>query len=1624
MPGSKNMGTGSDAHLLLDSSTLPPDCVQQMQEYLGARRIVAQEADGGHEGTVMGVWSRVDCEGLGADSTLVVVAARPQGDAPWNFGDCFPRLPGAWGDSIAVELFRMRSLTLNKALWLFVWGRHIEPGMVRDRVASTKWFKEWAVQREVADTSAPGLKAFFDTLGFDARELQAAPQGGGSLDHGVIEADSGAGEATGSRGGLFLWGDVAQTTLISLTSPSEGMPAGIGSPDINTLSDSERKVEALALFSELDQFLSGAKVLLFAKARVKHEEGFPHLDLQLPPKSREFGGPALEFRDAGVYFSSPIYFSQKDTRVGVRGDFVFKDKHIHVDLEYPIDGDIIRASGKYTGGPDHFLGDSASFGFPESGPSFPNDDEIELELEFSKSEKTLTKLNFTLEMHGKKWQLIPAPVALALEGVSFHVTIFDPLGDNAVVARIAAEAAFGEEGDGQFHLTCGGSYPSGQLFLQSRESLPVGSLIEKLVGPSAGLEKLKFDDLRIEYNYQAEWFALAMVVNGPWEIAEGFEIEDIRFRVEGTEPRIGSLEATLEIEPVPVHLSALYDQGWDISGRAENLPMRKLIEWMAKQIDDRITLPDELRDFTIENLGLQYRSKTKFLQFTCKGKLTLDHTHESLAEITVTRQAETAKNPKAAIEFGGHLTIAGRKFDLSCHNEAGSSRMVMSYRSDGVGIELRSLVDGELGQQIPEGLTIKFKELYLAYASQSGKAEATGKSGAASAFSGFLLGADLEASIRLSDIPLAGASLPAGFDAGVDKLRIVLASHDFLTSNIAGINEDLPEGIAKLALVSDPAETKPPGVDSLVIGKGFNLSAELKLGEVQRTINLNTASSSKSAQPVGASSKTKAIAHAEGPATLDSRSVVSASAGGVASPQDTSGTGGTWLTLDKKIGPVEFHRIGLQYQNNALWVLLDVAFSSSGLTLSLDGLGVGSPLSEFKPKFKLAGIGLDYTGGGAVEIGGSFLHQQLPDAAGKLFDQYSGAALIKTEALKLSAMGSYAEVDGYTSMFVYAFLDKPLGGPSFFFVTGLAAAFGYNRALKSPTRVEEVESFPLVSIAIGRHPVADTRDETSALLAILSSLGNYLPPAPNKCFLALGVKFNSFKLIDSFALLVVTFGDEFLLKLLGLSKIVAPPTSSGKPPVAEVTIGLLAEFIPGDGLLKVDGKIMPGSYVFDHACQLTGGFAFYSWFSGPHSGDFVLSVGGYHPRFLVPAHYPSIERLALNWQVDPELSVKGTTYFALTPSAVMAGGVLEARLDQGNLQAWFDLNADFLISWQPFYYDIAVSIEIGASYHTFLGTVSASLGAAVHIWGPEFAGTANVYFVFVSFDVSFGATGLQKPPPLTWTEFKTAFLPVDKDVCTITVKDGLLRTIKDSPDPLAAPADIKRWCILKNGSPAEPGASEVIAPEAPPSSERWIINPKHFALAIDSIIPVNRVGLNGTLADRSDGVLGIGSMDVSDFESTLNLMALRRNPATGKFSDCCYTDFVFAPVLKSVPSAIWGKQPEPDLNGKPIPDVVCGFEVRPKGHPDPGNTEDIKCSVLRYDRDYATPEIAWQRPGRPPVQCEGATPNELKASLDRRRALHALLPDDDGDDPFDIELDQRLIDEFLDAPQLTATPGG
>lgn len=757
-------------------------------------------------------------------------------------------------------------------------------------------------------------------------------------------------------------------------------------------------------------------------------------------------------------------------------------------------------------------------------------------------------------------------------------------------------------------------------------------------------------------------------------------------------------------------------------------------------------------------------------------------------------------------------------------------------------------------------------------------------------------------SVGLDDIRLRSIYAECFSGNAYQGLSFGIADLSFLYVKVSKGNE--PASV--WGLVNDrPIVIPASGVVATLIGKGLTVS-DLRIGQVSGfTPDMRRAVIGQLAQarllldseatglvagiaigaigakpiavpPVGQSAKTTAGSSAP------SGSAVSTAAGGSPTAAVDSADGmRKWFVVGKTIGPLRLGRVGCEWKDGKIGLLLDSAVDVGGLHLGLTGLCVRLPPSDPKPanlELALDGIDLAYRGG-PISISGSFLKSEI-SLKGQTTIQYDGMAMIQAANFAITGFGSYASVDGRASLYIFAILHLELGGPPCFRVNGLAAGFGYNRKLTLPP-IEEVSSFPLVRAALDPGYLSPATG--SLIQDAIGKLHKFIPPSLGDYWFAIGIRFSSFEMIQAFALLSVCFGNEVEIGLLGLAAVTIPKGIEPGKAVAYAELALRVVIKPAEGTIRMEARLTDESYVFCRDCHLTGGFAFYIWFGGPLAGDFVLTLGGYHPKFMPPSHYPIVPRLGINWQVTKEMSITGAMYFALTPSCLMAGGKLAAVYQSSSVKVWFVAYADFLLSWKPFYYLIDMGVSLGVEVDLGIFSIRIHLGAQMHLWGPEFAGLIQIDLTVITVTVRFGPDK-QPPPPLKAQEFVESFLPPapkgspdNSNVIVTQISSGLIRE--------------------------EKGKNEAMV---------RVVNAHGLALTTQSLIPVSQfTGLKpqDALTSSSPG-LGIRSMGKtglrSEYKVTINGQTdARKNMRT-------------LLVKTAVPDALWGKSRE---EGKvPLPE--------------------------------------------------------------------------------------------------------
>jgi hypothetical protein len=676
---------------------------------------------------------------------------------------------------------------------------------------------------------------------------------------------------------------------------------------------------------------------------------------------------------------------------------------------------------------------------------------------------------------------------------------------------------------------------------------------------------------------------------------------------------------------------------------------------------------------------------------------------------------------------------------------------------------------------------------------------------------------------------------------------------------------------------------------------------------------------------------------------------------------DASGNPASVVTIpiQRALGPLYCDTLGIGWvqdttssANDRLSLLFSGGVKLTVLDVDVQGLSIGIPITDpgnlSGYDLDLQGLGLTFDAGG-VELSGAFVKvpanpPTIPCA------EYDGEVLVKAGPYTLMALGSYAYIPatgasgGYASLFLYGVFDGELGGPEFFFVTGIAAGFGYNRGLVLPD-MSGVPDFPLVAAASDPTKLGATQNADGSWTmpdpsSVVTLLGGIVPPQRGEYWFAAGVRFTSFDLINSTALLTVEFGQELEIALLGLSWVSLPPpsapgASAPSNPFAYAELGMEVVLLPSQGEFSATAVLTSNSFVLDPACKLTGGFAFCVWFgSSPYAGQWVLTLGGYHPSFDPPPYFPQVPRLGFNWPMGGDVTVSGDAYFALTPSAVMAGGGLQVLFHSGNLQAWFTAQMDALVQWAPFHYELTISVSVGASYKLNLlfctKTIKVELGASLALWGPPTGGSVHVSWYIISFTVGFGADRSSAPPPLEWTnDSGTGFAQTLLPHATSSSSSGSAVATAMMAD--AAPASAAQT-VSPSGVLSISCSAGLLSTLSKGTETIWVVSPGQFTFTAQTTIPATAVEIvtddNGdTTTHAADGytTVSIRPMGQTLSASVVTLTLLSVDDGT---TQNLAADFAFDWLTQDVPAAKWDDPlapgTEPDMN-KLLPGRLMGI---------------------------------------------------------------------------------------------------
>ncbi len=1059
--------------------------------------------------------------------------------------------------------------------------------------------------------------------------------------------------------------------------------------------------------------------------------------------------------------------------------------------------------------------------------------------------------------YGADWKFFEG--RFQLKKIGFELTAFEPTTAAILQAGLSAEM---EAAGLPFEV--GGRYPDLTVYgqLPPGRKLSIAKAFEAFTIPvPEEFPDVEISTLDFFFFIAAKKFEFRLGIEDPIELIGEAKLDFFNFDLSVDYSNgiavAGDLYSGLSFGQTELRLGGSYSQsGVQLEGAARGIKIKDVVKALREDFEIE-SVPEPLERLTLELLEAKLDTGAETFSFKCSGTTEIADVKVAFAPTINLAWG----NNGYTVDFGGKLILETAErtyeFEVDFESSPNASSIAAAYRGQLTLSDLADALEFETGA-IPDDLDLELEEVDLLYDFKTGglaigaKSKAYGRAVLVSILPNnvreFFFVLDTDQEYSLSDLPLVGEELAEIEDISISGLEAIVATQTTDKKAVELVNREID--LLKKQLKAEYPTLPVAGTKGKLV-----LAAALRIGGEESPLEIALVGGTPEPPPP-------------------------AGAPGVAPAEST-----TWIDIEKSFGPISIRRVGVMYQSETqvLWFELDAGLLLGPLSLSLNGLGIGSPLSSFEPNFDLRGLGVAYRQP-PLEVAGGLTNLSPP---GSNLVEFEGGIVVGTPKFKLQALGYYGNTGGFTSMFIFGTLDYPLGGPPAFFVTGLALGFGYNSSLRLP-EIDEVAAFPLVAALPGSSAKqTEIFGPNPTPLDVVDYMRNTKPPwvqpKADSLWFAAGITFTSFELVEGQALVVVETGDELVIALIGTARAQFPQAKTKPPSVyANVELYILVRLAPDQGVFSAQALLAKSSYVLDRSCVLTGGFAFFVWFGkNPNRGDFVLTLGGYNPGFIPPKHYPTVPAVGFRWSVDNTITLRGSVYLTVTPAVLMAGGRLEAVYQYEELRAWFSAHADVLIRWKPFWIEADIGIVIGVSYTIDLwfttSTLSVELGCNLELWGPPTGGAVRVNWYVISFTIRFGAGKGGAEQLRGWREFES-LLP----------NAGAGKVAGFQPLALA-PID-----------------GLVPGPEGGP----WAVRAGTFAFEVQTPIPattakVGEVGLQG----QPFAVHPLGWKNVS----SACAVAIT---AGGK--DLTST-FAVEPILRNVPASLWGSPPE--TGGRPtVPD--------------------------------------------------------------------------------------------------------
>jgi hypothetical protein len=409
------------------------------------------------------------------------------------------------------------------------------------------------------------------------------------------------------------------------------------------------------------------------------------------------------------------------------------------------------------------------------------------------------------------------------------------------------------------------------------------------------------------------------------------------------------------------------------------------------------------------------------------------------------------------------------------------------------------------------------------------------------------------------------------------------------------------------------------------------------------------------------------------------------------------------------IGPVQavVDRVGITSH---------IAFPKDG-----GNLGPADLTFSFKPP---SGIGLGVDAAGVS--GGGFIKRD------EIKHEYSGMLQLEFANWALQAFGlittQMAGGDGYSLLAMIDADFPPMQLGWGFTLNGVGGLLAVHRTASVDALRAALKADTLGTVLFPKNAITDAPQ----ILALLDTL---FPTAPGRFLfgpMAL-IGWGTPTLLTAALAIIIELPEPIRIILLARLAVRLPSESES---LVRINMDALGVLDLGQDSLSLDATLFDSRLL---KFSLSGDMALRANWAGEPRG-FMLSVGGYHPRFTPPAGFPALKRMSIDMSSGSIATLHMESYLAITSNTLQIGANLHVVVKVSAFSIDGQLGFDALFQRDPFRFDGDISGSVAISIDGY-DLLSVSLNAALTGPAPwHIAGNFKVHILFVDVHKSFSHT--------------------------------------------------------------------------------------------------------------------------------------------------------------------------------------------------------------------------------------------------------------------------------------------